>query len=378
MHVLIDSSIYRTDPKRTKAGFQAITQLAETERIQLHLPHYVRKEFLTQQADQLSREFDKIKQAGTSVLRVIDHDNTVDAVKRILNKVEELNSEAMAIATEQFDTWIADTKTEMYDVDDSYGKRVTDAYFAGNAPFRSPKKRDDFPDAFIYQTVQDIAEKQDRLHVIVADCNLRKACERLKNVTTHRDIEKFISLPECQALLRELDEVRNIDRIREFLPQETEVLQCDLETQIIDPLAKTIFWESSIPNDDPEVTVESVGTPRETSFKFNAVEYYGNGRLIVPFSTLVECIIGYFIDKSDWYIMNEEKSKGISVTDWNKHYFAAEETRDLDVEGRVILELPTDELQQEDLSEKDISALVNGADCRVEIEEASVHKDYPY
>ncbi len=62
----------------------------------------------------------------------------------------------------------------------SHGKRVTDAYFAGGEPFSSPKHRMDFPDAFIYESVKDIAAKRGTLHVIVA-------AERVNNFETPAD-----------------------------------------------------------------------------------------------------------------------------------------------------------------------------------------------
>ena len=375
MHVLMDSSIYRTDPKRTTAGFQTMTRLAVVERIQLHLPHYVREEFLTQQAEKISVKFGKMKQAGKSVLELTGQANTVGVVERILDKVEVLSSATMAIATKEFDGWIDETKTEIHEVDDSHGKRVTDAYFAGNDPFESQKKRRDFPDAFIYQTVRDLAEQHGSLHVIVADKNLRESCERLEKVTTHHNIRSFIRLPECQMLIRELDQVlnisQNISRIIKLLPQETTVLQDNLDAQIINILPGTEIWLSDIQSDSNDATVDSIGEQSETSFQFDDVEYYGDGEIVVPFSAVVECAISYCIYKPDWYAIKDlENPPHISATDWNKHYVLAEETREIDVKGRLILSLAANELQQEDVSEEDLSDLINAAGYRVEIEAA--------
>ena len=65
-----------------------------------------------------------------------------------------------------------------------------------------------------------------------------------------------------------------------------------------------------------------------------------------------------------------EKPQYISVTDWNKHYVLAEETREIDVKGQLILSLPANKLQQEDVSEEDLSDLINTAGYAVEIESA--------
>ena len=86
---------------------------------------------------------------------------------------------------------------------------------------------------------------------------------------------------------------------------------------------------------------------------------------------MVECEISYCIFKPDWYGMEDfEKSKYISVTDWNKHYVMAEDIQEIDVKGRLILNLPANELQQEDVSEEDLSDLINAACYTAEIEAA--------
>ena len=373
MHVAIDTSVYRTDPKRIKTGFKAITQLAAARRIQIHLPYYVRQEFLTQQTECLSEHFRTMINAASSVLRVTEHNSTVDIINQTLGPIEQLVDGAAATASEELDSWVADTYTMTHQFDDRHGKRVTDAYFSGGEPFSSAKHREDFPDAFIYESIRDIAGKHGTLHMIVADRKLRAACGRLEGVRTYSGVDEFIQLPECQTLLRnlDLDEVINIDRIRNRLAMDLRILEDNLEREIIDPLANTTV-KGSIPDDNNEASVFMVGSPRNTEFKFDEVEYYGKGVIGIPVSTVVECELNYYIFKADWCVMDDVAISRISVSDWNKHYFLAEETRDVDVEGRLILQLPIDELRRDGLTDDDLSALVNDANCAVEVEDATV------
>ena len=229
-----------------------------------------------------------------------------------------------------------------YEFDDSHGKRVTDAYFAGGEPFSSPKHRMDFPDAFIYESVKDLAAKRGTLHVIVADGNLKDACERLGNVRAYNSIEEFIRLPECQRLLSDLDKVISIGRIRDRLPKEMGVTEEDLGSQVIDLIAARIVTGST-PDDDSEALVCWVETPRDTEFKFDRAEYYGEGEIGIPFSTVVQCGLDFY-------------------------YISAVEVRDVDIEGRLILRLPTDELRRYELTDEDLNVLINEADYAVEID----------
>src|SRR5271157_6255830 len=131
------------------------------------------------------------------------------------------------------------------------------------------------------------------------------------------------------------------------------------------PPASTTVRDDSIPDDNNEGTVEMVGEPRDTKFEFGDVEYYGDGTLAIPFHTRVECELGYFIFKSDYYVMSDDRAGNISITDWNDHYFAASETYDLNVEGRFIIEFPIEELQRDNLDDEDLSALVMDSDTTV-------------
>ena len=371
MHVAIDTSVYRADPKRIKKGFKAITHLAVARRIQIHLPYYVRHEFLTQQTECLSKRFRTMAKAASSVSRLTAHNSTIDVINQMLGKIEKLIDGAAATASEELDSWIANTYTKTYQFDDCHGKRVTDAYFSGGEPFSSAKHREDFPDAFIYESIRDIAGKHETLHMIVADRTFRTFCGRLEGVRTYGSTDEFIQLPECQTLLRNLDEIANIDRIRDRLPRDLRILEDNLEREIIEPLADTTV-RGPIPDDNNEASVSMVGSPRHTQFKFDDMEYYGEGVIGIPVSTVVECELNYYIFKADWCVMDDVAISRISVSDWNKHYFLAEETRDVDVEGRLIVQLRLDELQRDDLTDDDLSTLINDANCTVEVEDATV------
>ena len=62
------------------------------------------------------------------------------------------------LATE-FQEWMQEVRaveTPLFLPD--HGQQVTDAYFAGAPPFRSPKHRPDIPDSFIWEAALDIAK----------------------------------------------------------------------------------------------------------------------------------------------------------------------------------------------------------------------------
>lgn len=376
MHLVIDSSIYRSDPRRRSAGLRAITRLTAAASISLHVPHYVYKEFVTQQEEQLKRAVDKIRHGATSLKELTDDQKITSTVEAVLERAETLQTNLVACATEQFDSWIAETNAIIHLPRQDHAQRVTDAYFGGTPPFAARKSRRDIPDAFIYETIKDLLAEYHELQVVVADAKLRKACATLPNVQAYETIDEFIATPACQALLTEANAAANIERVRARLPQDTEIFNGALETHIIDALHGMTIHDQDIPDDNHEGRVEMVGEPRDTMFQFGDVEYYGGGTLAIPFRTRIECELGYYIFKSEYYVIPDDRAENISVSDWNDHYFEASETYNLNVEGRLITKLAVEELQSANLEDQDISALINDADKTVEIDEATAHHEY--
>ncbi len=123
MHMVIDTSVYRTDPKRSRAGFHAITRLAVAQRIRNHLPYYVRQEVLTQQAERLSKEFNKAIKSLESVKRISARKSTADVINRTLGQIKKLANDAAATACEELDSWIENTQTLKYEFDEPWQAR---------------------------------------------------------------------------------------------------------------------------------------------------------------------------------------------------------------------------------------------------------------
>lgn len=372
LHVVIDSSIYRQDLKRITTGFRAIARLAAARRIQIHVPYYIQQETITGQSKVLSDRFSDVMSKLSSVERVTGHTATLSATRQILDQAKQLHKSVVRTAEEEFASWIAHTHALTHKLDDSHGRRVTDAYFTGGPPFKSLKNRSDIPDSFIYESIQDLANLYGMLHVIVADKNLGANCERLANASVYTSVDQFVRRKDSQASLREIDEVSNIDRIREILPNERGFLVEHLEKQIEKPLSGMTVT-GSIPDDNEEAWIYG-GVPLEdyTWFDFEQVEYYGDGVVSIPFEATVDGIICYHIFKADWHMMSVEERNGIDVSDCNRHYYEAEEVREIDVEGKLVLRFPIEELRKDDMSRKYLSSLIRSIDCSVELDDARI------
>ena len=209
------------------------------------------------------------------------------------------------------------------------------------------------------------------MHAIVGDSNLRKSLGRLCGVSTYSTLEEFLQKDVIQKSLRDLDEIDNIDRLNEILSNESKLLHSKLEIEIIDPLCETTAT-GNIPDDNNEAVIIGVGETQNIVFKFDGIEYYGDGVIGIPFSCIVDCEIMYHIFKQDWYVMSEEEADGISVSDCNRHFYEAEETRDIEVDGSLSLRVETEQLRGHGLEREPLKDLIYAANWSVEVYRARI------
>ena len=155
IHLVIDTTAFRNDPARKKAAFRSLKRLAEAGEIRLHVPHVVMEEFLSQQTEQYVAGLSEIKTLVVKFKKKHMPDMTREVLENTDQQLSRLKEELVAFARIDFDQWVREVRAEVHGIRESHGKRVIAAYFSGASPFREKKRREDIPDAFIWQVVLD-------------------------------------------------------------------------------------------------------------------------------------------------------------------------------------------------------------------------------
>ena len=114
-----------------------------------------------------------------------------------------------------------------------------------------------------------------------------------------------------------------------------EIFKSVIEEDIINFIVHKTVNFTDILDDNNEAYIESVGQPYNIILKPEWAEDSNNNLFVVKFTLVVECELSYYIYKADYYTINDDKYKRISIHDWNDHYFSAEETYQLNVEGII-------------------------------------------
>ncbi len=359
LDIVLDTSVFRNDPKRIRADFQALERLAKTERIKLHIPYFVQREFVTHI---FSEYYDpNLRVIETSILKL--KKNLPPELIAKLSDLEErffgLKDEIANFPDENFAGWANSMNAVVHPIADNHGVKVADGYFEGAPPFREKKKRDDIPDAFIWQVISDLSTTLEQLIVVVEDKGLRLACESKKNIKIFDTLAEFLASDICSPLLTEDSVEEEIAEILKLIP----LLEERLKETVIDQtndIAYGLEIESTWIPDDNNVAMFQ-GLEEIESLEINTEQslYYGDGAMVVQFNMSAMALLGYAIFKADYYCLSDERAKRIGVSSLNKHYYDAEESYPLEITGNIAIDFPIETIKKKQLSEEDIEQILD-------------------
>ncbi|MBP3142214.1 PIN domain-containing protein [Aliivibrio fischeri] len=106
----------------------------------------------------------------------------------------ELSKETInELLTEKFDNFLDDAVSEIVPVEEASLEKIVNSYFNKVAPF-SDKKKDEFPDAIILESLINWARKnQSKVYVLSTDGDMEKFCQNSDGWLTYvGDLDEFI------------------------------------------------------------------------------------------------------------------------------------------------------------------------------------------
>ena len=172
IHLVIDTSIFRQDPQRKTVAFRSIEQLGERGHLCIHIPYFVKHEFLSHLKEEFVDSVLTFQKCTKDLKRKVSMLGIKTTIRPSERQIEHLCKAIEGKIDQDFLKWTKKTKAKTLTISNHHGKRVANDYFSGNAPFSGRKSRKDMPDAFIFQSVRDLSRKFDHLHVVAADGGL--------------------------------------------------------------------------------------------------------------------------------------------------------------------------------------------------------------
>ena len=321
MNIIIDSTEFKKDRGLNKSDISLIKDMGAEKLLILHIPHFVYKECSSSSIDDIKTELNQIKSNLKSFDRKGMGKSDFIKAEKINREILKLYDNVEASNQELWDDFIMESNAILYDYEEKDSIEVFDAYFTGGKPFKSLKKRDDIPDAFIYQTIKKLS-KSSKIHLVSGDKNLREKCVDLKNVIIFPTFNDLYANTKFNKLRQKYDKLkynRKVSYAKLLLIDHHDSFE-DVVYEFIRNLGSWELHDTGLPSDNGEVTVHAIDNPEieidESNIKFI------NNKFFVPLIIRGEASIDYAVFKADYWA--NENMPSISE-DLNKHYYLLED-----------------------------------------------------
>ena len=373
LDLVIDTSVFRNDPWRKKAEFSALARLGKSGKIKLHIPYFVQREFITYLfSEYYDPHLTAIEKSISKIARNLPDDlsdRLIDLEKQFI----ELKNDIAECPERDFLAWADSIEAIVHPIGNNHGRDVANAYFDGMPPFREKKKRDDIPDAFIWQAINDLSGNLERLFAVVSDKGLRSACETKANIVLFETLADFLASDYCSPLLIEDNLSDEISKLLNLIP----LFETRLKEAVADQISEIVYGEevesALIPDDNNTATCLGVEEVDSLEIETEDAQYYGDGQIVVKFKMMADALLNYAVFKADYYSMDDKTSARIGTSPLNKHYYDAEEIYPLEISGTISLEVPLPILKKANLSEEDTKYILDG--MVITVDEIAVSED---
>lgn len=335
-HIVLDTNIYRKNPSRSDLPFQALERLCKAGIAKLHLPYIVEREFQTQQQAQYKKEIDAAFAGLDALIRKGLSPATSANIQAIHNSLKSAAPQILDNATSAITNWAASIGAESHPITEVQAKLAMESYFQGTPPLKTPKIRDDIPDAFIFQTISTLATTSMPLFVVTDDEKIVQASKDLDGVEVYKSLDELIKSSTMQSEIQDLNIADNISTITQLLNEYEQTsgnLSSLVQHNASDKLVGQQVYSTTIPDDNHEAMINGFYNPEDVEIDFDSIHYYGGGEFGIPFSFRETVTIIYYIFKHDYYALDHNAAP--SVTDHNDHYYEAEDEISVEVSGVI-------------------------------------------
>ncbi len=300
IHVVLDTNIYRHNPRLNSPGFKSLTNLAKRKSICIHIPYIVEQEFSTQLVHDHKK---KIDSAIDSISHIVNNEKLkgiVTGIEKCLQELQKNKADLYNETKEGFDEWLTEVGAIKHSLSEAEAKRAMDAYFKGEPPLKKVKNRKDIPDSFIFQSIQTLYEKyKNELHCIIHDDNLREACQS-SGIITYASLDEFITSDKIKKYIANAFIDKNIAFISEHILEYAAKEEKTILSQIDFTLASYPFIKICDPVIGANKTLSVMDEKMPHSLEFHGgIHHYGEGLFVLRFDALVEFTYEFSVPRED-------------------------------------------------------------------------------
>ncbi|MCP3945175.1 MAG: DUF4935 domain-containing protein [Desulfobacteraceae bacterium] len=292
--VLFDTNILHQEGLNS-TRIQRFQRFLKASDGKLIIPEIVIEEYRSKRIFLAEKEISKIKKSLDLLQRkdFLKDDNYKNTF--LSYQLHQTFEECIKKISIKIDTWVKENNVEIYKISNTCIDSLFKNYFSGHGGFREKKKREDIPDAIIYDAIVNIA-KDKKLYVVINDVGLQKAIDSIPNVEWVTSLDDFLNIENIKETIIKLDEKNfKISNILKYLNSTECSINFDsyfsnIDININNP--EYTFYSDLIcfsdAFEDIEITnpeLEPIKT-KEQYFDLSGPNYLGNNNFSVSFSTM--------------------------------------------------------------------------------------------
>jgi hypothetical protein len=259
--------------------------------VRIYVPEIVIREFSSQHGGRL-REAAQIAQKSLEGLMTLApaslHTGLIEANRLIKESCVQVEADL----NNRVQEWVRESNVIELPIQPTHGSRVVDDYFSGAPPFREPKHREDFPDAFVWQALKELVQEQSPIHFVSNDGGFEEGVNQLGGkIILHKDLQALLKSGSLPIVATEHDY-----RIAKILRAQLGALDAQVRTIIHSSLpGRSISMPVGIARDKDAgpFTIERILALRNLTLDADSVSALGNQTFLLQFSASAMLRAGY-------------------------------------------------------------------------------------
>jgi len=283
--VFIDTNALPRGLNKLSSEIERLAELAEFELICVYISWVSVNEWRTQMVHSYLKKMESLSNSVDDILKqpvslgLPQHEKLIDLQHAKL----DIYQDATRLIEERVDGVFKHLKIKIVDIGRDDGKEVMARYFDGRPPFSSPKNRKDIPDAFIYRAAQHLCHHNvSTVHGVCNDEGLRSALSNLQNFIVHKDLKTLLASDALTKASARLPIAKfwskpERDKIVTALRSHTEFFYDEIKLWINAELPQCHIQDDSIPEDNHEALVTSIGGVDSIHINWEKAESLGPG-----------------------------------------------------------------------------------------------------
>lgn len=180
---------------------QILKKLIDDSKVLLTIPEIVVREYASKLIEYAEEDIQKIDKSVKNLQKRGLLESFTSAyegactslIRRDMNSIED-----------KLNRWLAVYSVDVFSMGNTSVPSLFESYFSGTGAFKAKKRRDDIPDALIYDGISQLS-KDGELCVAVKDTYLKSKFEALANVKCYENLDEFLSREDIKSALAEID-----------------------------------------------------------------------------------------------------------------------------------------------------------------------------